>query len=113
MALYFHNNRGSTLYSAWGMWYPNDCPDRGYVVKGWFIFGAGESGIVSTDDMRGGGFLTYGIWEDGYEWSGEVPEVLPNTPFEHCIGSTVQLHGRSVKFKHTLRYDGTHHVSFS
>lgn len=113
MPLYFHNGRSSKLYSAWGMWYPSTCPESGFVIKGWFVFEPGESGQVSSDDMRGGSYLTYGFWEDGYEWAGEVDAELPNSAFEHCLGSMIHLNGKKVKFKSFPRFNGTHHVTFA
>lgn len=118
MPLYFHNGRGHTLWAAWGMWYPGDCPGElgGFIVKGWFEFRPGEAGMVSSDDMRGGSYLTYGIWSDNYpDWSGERPVTLPNLrdPFERCIAGDIFLNGRTIKFKEFPRYNGTHHVTFA
>jgi uncharacterized membrane protein len=98
MSLVFHNTTENRLYTAWGMYYPNDCSGRGdYVVKGWFWIESGAYGTVSTDDMRGPSFWAYAQDDLGHIWSGSQSVATTNNAFERCVGDQMSLNPKYFK----------------
>ncbi len=112
MSLVFRNASANDIYTAWGMYYPKDCAGRGnFVVKGWFLIRPGESGVVSTDDIRGSEFWAYAEDAYGNFWGGGKAVCTTQQAFDICVGDRVCL--KPDYFAVFPRESNNHLVSFN
>ncbi|MCX4763564.1 DUF1036 domain-containing protein [Streptomyces sp. NBC_01275] len=86
MAMRFRNNYQATIWAMVEWSFPN-CPDGGdWLKKGWWQIAPGQEVIVYGGDADAVNrfWYAYAHTDDGVEWGGTFPELVPPQRFEWC-----------------------------